>query len=1181
MYLYNLTLQKPTSIYQSISGSFTAPKSQEIVISKGTLLELLQIDSNGKLKTLISREAFCQIRHIAPFRLTGNKQDHIILLSDSGRIVILEADLEKNDFVKVHQETFGKTGCRRIVPGEYIGVDPKGRAVMIAAIEKQKFVYILNRDNENKMTISSPLEAHKAHSICYDLVGLDVGYENPLFACIEVDYGDEDDENSGVCTGKFQKLIVYYEMELSLNHVVKKKYEKIDFTAHLLAPVYKTAECPGGVLIFCENYVMYKGLDGVSKMSYFQQRFENIYSEHKKGVMIVNYSIYKRKEIFFVIAQSELGDLYKISLEFNKGKINDIIIQYFDTIPVANSINILISGYLFAASETSNHSLYNVLTFDIKENQKLTSHSTTNENIIGFNPTELTYLQQEEEINSLTPITDMIIDDLQNEGVPQLYTLTGKGSRASLKILKYGLSANVVGSSTLPGEPIGVWSIKEKITDEYDKYIVVSFINATLILGISDKISEITNSGFDKKNSTLHIDIMCDNSYIQVISTGIIYIAKEKKSFLKANSKITCACSNAKQVILGLENTELLYFEHDGSKLCQPFIKRLDTEIICADLCPIMEGRTRSKFVAVGCGDNTTVILSLEITQQYLYKISTQLLPQQIQSVKFLSHKDEEDNVYLYHGLSNGVLIKTTVDSTTGSQTDGQMKYLGSVGVKLFNVISCGEKALVANSSHPYLCYKYMGKYYSDAISMPSIECVTSFNAEQCNEGIITITGDELKIIKVDNLNDKFSQNSYPLRYTPRKLLLTPMKTLITIESDPHSYSNHDKEIFKEKISQISKDEKYLQLKEEIIGAPYASEGNWGSCIRVIDPASLSDLDLIELENNECALSGVICNFSSSEETYLIIGTAVNFKQLPHKSFTSANILVCTLKDNCTKIVPLFKQKCDDIVLAFCEYEGKLLAGIGNILTLFEIGKNHLLKKCETKKITDTITKIQVNGQRILVNSMNESFYFLRHRTNENQFYIFADDVIPRWLTSSIFLDYDTVAGTDKFENFFIYRLPQGCDEENKNDPMGSKKKWEVGYLHGAAYKLNLIAQFHLGDFITCIKKCNLQGGSDNVICYATSSGRIGVFMPFETREEVDFFIHLEMYSRIEIDNIAGRDHQMFRSSYGPVKCVIDGDLCEEFISIEKSKQKILAKELDKGVNVIINKLEDMRNKII
>lgn len=66
------------------------------------------------------------------FRLTGGTKDYIVVGSDSGRIVILEYQPSKNVFEKIHQETFGKSGCRRIVPGQYLAVDPKGRAVMIS-----------------------------------------------------------------------------------------------------------------------------------------------------------------------------------------------------------------------------------------------------------------------------------------------------------------------------------------------------------------------------------------------------------------------------------------------------------------------------------------------------------------------------------------------------------------------------------------------------------------------------------------------------------------------------------------------------------------------------------------------------------------------------------------------------------------------------------------------------------------------------------------------------------------------------------------------------------------------------------------------------------------------------------------------------------------------------------------
>ena len=36
--------------------------------------------------------------------------------------------------LQIHQETFGKSGCRRIVPGQYLAVDPKGRAIMIGMV---------------------------------------------------------------------------------------------------------------------------------------------------------------------------------------------------------------------------------------------------------------------------------------------------------------------------------------------------------------------------------------------------------------------------------------------------------------------------------------------------------------------------------------------------------------------------------------------------------------------------------------------------------------------------------------------------------------------------------------------------------------------------------------------------------------------------------------------------------------------------------------------------------------------------------------------------------------------------------------------------------------------------------------------------------------------------------------
>jgi splicing factor 3B subunit 3 len=55
----------------------------------------------------------------------------------------------------------GESGAQCIVPGQYLATDPKGRSVMILAMEKAKLFYILNRDAAANLTISSPLKVHK------------------------------------------------------------------------------------------------------------------------------------------------------------------------------------------------------------------------------------------------------------------------------------------------------------------------------------------------------------------------------------------------------------------------------------------------------------------------------------------------------------------------------------------------------------------------------------------------------------------------------------------------------------------------------------------------------------------------------------------------------------------------------------------------------------------------------------------------------------------------------------------------------------------------------------------------------------------------------------------------------------------------------------------------------------
>jgi hypothetical protein len=54
--LYNLTLSQATAIYQAVYGNFSGPRQQEIVASRGKVLQLLRPNQVGQMQVLASVE---------------------------------------------------------------------------------------------------------------------------------------------------------------------------------------------------------------------------------------------------------------------------------------------------------------------------------------------------------------------------------------------------------------------------------------------------------------------------------------------------------------------------------------------------------------------------------------------------------------------------------------------------------------------------------------------------------------------------------------------------------------------------------------------------------------------------------------------------------------------------------------------------------------------------------------------------------------------------------------------------------------------------------------------------------------------------------------------------------------------------------------------------------------------
>jgi splicing factor 3B subunit 3 len=76
----------------------------------------------------------------------------------------------------------------------------------VSSLEKAKLCYVLNRNSAGQIFPSSPLEAHKANAIISALIGVDVGYDNPLYAALETGYEESDADWTGEAFERAEKV---------------------------------------------------------------------------------------------------------------------------------------------------------------------------------------------------------------------------------------------------------------------------------------------------------------------------------------------------------------------------------------------------------------------------------------------------------------------------------------------------------------------------------------------------------------------------------------------------------------------------------------------------------------------------------------------------------------------------------------------------------------------------------------------------------------------------------------------------------------------------------------------------------------------------------------------------------------------------------------------------------------
>ncbi|EGW31299.1 uncharacterized protein SPAPADRAFT_140061 [Spathaspora passalidarum NRRL Y-27907] len=1102
LHLYNLTLKDSSHYTHTLLGQFHPkdPATQFLVLISPTHIDLVQPNPDtGKLQLIHHQKVIGVINQASVIRV--EELDHVVVTSDSGNLSVLKFDGTK--FVPAMNIGMTKNGWGRTYPGEFLAVDPSNRCVFTSAVEKNKLIYKVDSE------LSSPLEAH-FNGVCLGVCALDTVYENPCFAVLEM----ED-----------QVALNYYHLDLGLNHIIKSKSDPIPQDVNYVIGLPGHI---GGVLVSGTNWMC---IDRKNERKFFPL-------PRRKGqdTMITSHVLHRlKKNEFFILIQSSLGDLYKVVVEYDNDRevVKDVIVSYFDTIPPCISLNIFKSGFLFANVLNNDKLLYQF--------EKLGDESTT---VIKSSQ----YPDHTEEVNiTLKALDNLALIDIHESLSPILDAKQTPSnmlvlSSHYLKQVTRGIPTTEIVSTPLPFTPTSVYTTKLTQASVHDSYLVVtsSLASQTLVLSIGEVVEEVPDSKLVTDQHTLSIQQMGKSSLVQVYTNGIRQIGhKVTDWFSPAGITVTHASTNANQVIIAMSNCEVVYFEIDVDDQLIEYQQRLE---LTSSITSLAISDTRSDVAVIGCADETIQVVSLAESDCLDVK-SLQALSANASSLVMI-----ENTVHI--GMENGVYARTKLDIK--QLKDTRVQYLGSRPVSMSR-ISVGDTAgVLAISSSAWIGYTHDTWRIMPLLDI-DISSAASFNSEDI-EGIVGIHGNELVIFSLGtedgfDPSHEWTIKKSRLRYTPRRMVVDGEKVYV-IESEygiksPYHTQDTDQDYY------------------DAFG--YERGGPGASCIQVVINEEVTQS--IELEHTAISMTKV----TFKNQPCLVVGVTTKQTYLP-TSHDECFLYTYKIGDT---LELLHRTKLTIRPTVLIAFNNRVLVASGNHILLYELGQSQLLRKSASvlAYLAQINNVIHIESSRIVItDAHSSSISYAKFDTGLNQFVGFADDVIKRQVTAIVSVDYDTVISGDKFGNIRVSRVDEEVSKQT--DEHWSFIKQSDGLFNSTGSKLKSLASIYVHD--TPIKMMK----SKDCIVWTGLMGTIGSFIPLLTTSEVDWLRKLELAMRNQVVNLLEKDHLKSRSYYDPVKCVIDGDLLEMYYSLSMDVKLSIARQVNRSPSEIEKKLENLRNRV-
>jgi hypothetical protein len=140
------------------------------------------------------------------------------------------------------------------------------------------------------------------------------------------------------------------------------------------------------------------------------------------------------------------------------------------------------------------------------------------------------------------------------------------------------------------------------LADEFDTYIILSFVNGTLVLSIGETIEEAQDTGILSSALTLAVQQIGADALLQVHPHGIRHILADHRVnqwSAPQGKTIVTATTNKCQVVVALSSAELVYFELDLDGQLNEYQDRkaMGSTITALSIAEVPQGRQRTPYL--------------------------------------------------------------------------------------------------------------------------------------------------------------------------------------------------------------------------------------------------------------------------------------------------------------------------------------------------------------------------------------------------------------------------------------------------------------------------------------------------------------------------------------------------------------------------------------------------------